>query len=413
MDDLNPPSDRFFDQFGAPREQSLPFPGRRAARSVASQGSGFFISSDGYVVTNNHVTEGSDTVEIWTDDQNRYTARVVAADTTSDLALLKVDGRNDFSYVKFADKVPRVGDWIFAVGNPFGLGGTVTAGIVSARERNIGAKYSEDLIQVDAPINKGNSGGPSFDLDGNVIGVISLILSPSGGSIGIGFAIPAEIVKSVVSQLKEKGAVTRGSISVQMQSVTPAIAEVLNLPQARGALVAEAGAGGPAMNAGIVSGDVITSFDGEMVKDNRDLARRIGGAAPGTSVALGIIRKGEAITVGVTLGGLPARAASTQEHRAQRPRSAEFGLRLAPKIDVSDSERRGVVVIGIDPGGLAADLGFEAGDVILEVSGSPVRTPDDVRKALSDARGASGHAVLVRVKSGEAVRFIAVPVEPV
>src|ERR1700730_443774 len=230
----SPPLDEFFRQFGGKP------PGPSPRRLIAAQGSGFFISADGYAVTNNHVVEGTQTAQILTDDQKSYTARVVGADPVSDLALLKVEGRSDFPYVELAPELPRVGDWVIAVGNPFGLGGTVTAGIVSARERNIGTSSYDSLIQIDASINKGDSGGPSFDLNGRVIGVNTMIYSPSGGSIGIAFAVPAETVRTVVPQLKEKGVVTRGWLGVQIQPVTPDIADSLGLKAPQGALVAEA-----------------------------------------------------------------------------------------------------------------------------------------------------------------------------
>src|SRR5437763_538119 len=241
---------------------------RGGERKVTAQGSGFFISPDGYAVTNNHVIEGSRTAEIHTVDKKTYTARVVGSDPLSDLALLKVDGRDDFTYVKLADELPRVGDWVLAIGNPFGLGGTVTAGIVSARERNIGATSSyENLLQIDAPINKGDSGGPAFDLNGRVIDVNTMIFSPSGGSIGIAFALPAETVRNVVPQLKEKGSVTRGWLGVQIQPVTPQIADALGMKQAQGALVAEAQADGPAADSGVAAGDVIISVNDTSIKN--------------------------------------------------------------------------------------------------------------------------------------------------
>ena len=211
---------------------------------------------------------------------------MIGTDPRSDLALIKVDGRSDFPFVKFAEGNPRIGDWVLAVGNPFGLGGTVTAGIVSARGRDIGNGPYDDFIQIDAPVNKGNSGGPTFDVDGNVIGVNTAIFSPSGGSVGIAFAIPADTVKKVVAQLKDKGTVTRGWIGVQIQSVTPEIADSLGLKSVQGALVAEPQSGGPAAKAGIEAGDVITAVNGAPLKDARELARQIGGLPPGTSVKL-------------------------------------------------------------------------------------------------------------------------------
>ena len=260
-------------------------------------------------MTNNHVVEKATTVEVTFDDGKTYAAKVIGTDPRTDLALIKVEGGN-FPFVKLADKSPRIGDWVLAVGNPFGLGGTVTAGIVSARGRDIGAGPYDDFIQIDAPVNKGNSGGPTFDVDGNVIGVNTAIFSPSGGSVGIAFAIPAETVKTVVAQLKDKGTVTRGWIGVQIQPVTTEIAESLGLKNDEGALVAEPQEDSPAAKAGIEAGDVIISVNGTRVKDARELSRRIGGMAPGANVKLGVIRKGAEKTVTLTLGELPAEQAA-------------------------------------------------------------------------------------------------------
>ena len=253
---------------------------------MTGQGSGFFISADGYAVTNNHVVDKASTVEVIADDGKTYTAKVIGTDPRTDIALIKVEGRGDFPYVQLAEKSPRIGDWVLAVGNPFGLGGTVTAGIVSARGRDIGAGPYDDFIQIDAPVNKGNSGGPTFDVDGNVIGVNTAIFSPSGGSVGIAFAIPAPTVKTVVGQLKENGKVTRGWIGVQIQPVTAEIADNLGLKTPHGALIAEPQANSPAAKAGIVAGDVITAVNGSPVKDARDLAKQIGNLAPGSSAKL-------------------------------------------------------------------------------------------------------------------------------
>src|SRR5580658_4744067 len=277
------PMERFFRRFGGP--DGMP-PGMRGGPRggrgmVTGQGSGFFISADGYAVTNNHVVDGADKVEVTTDDGKTYSAKVIGTDPRTDVALIKVEGGSNFPFAKLSDSKPRIGDWVLAVGNPFGLGGTVTAGIVSARGRDIGNGPYDDFIQIDAPVNKGNSGGPTFDVDGNVIGVNTAIFSPSGGSVGIAFAIPADTVKKVVSQLKDKGSVTRGWIGVQIQSITPEIADSLGLKSVQGALVADPQSGGPAAKAGIEAGDVITSVDGAPVKDARELARQIGGLPPG------------------------------------------------------------------------------------------------------------------------------------
>jgi serine protease Do len=264
------PFEKFFRQFGMPNMPNTP----NGHEVITGQGSGFFITSDGYAVTNNHVVESAENVQVTADDGKTYTAKVIGTDSRTDLALIKVDGDN-FPFVKLSDTAPRVGDWVLAVGNPFGLGGTVTAGIVSARGRDIGAGPYDDFIQIDAPVNKGNSGGPTFDVDGNVIGVNTAIYSPSGGSVGIAFAIPAETVKNVVAQLRDKGVVTRGWIGVQIQTVTPDIADSMGLKQASGALVSEPQKDSPAAKAGIQSGDVITAVNDTPIHDARELARTI------------------------------------------------------------------------------------------------------------------------------------------
>jgi serine protease Do len=416
----NSPMDRFFRRFGMPDgngnngnngnngqdEQRTPRGGGRNV--ITGQGSGFFISADGFAVTNNHVVDKATTVEITTDDGKSYTAKVIGTDPRTDLALIKVEGRSDFPYVKLADGNPRIGDWVLAVGNPFGLGGTVTAGIVSARGRDIGAGPYDDFIQIDAPVNKGNSGGPTFDVDGNVIGVNTAIFSPSGGSVGIAFAIPSETVKTVVAQLKDKGSVTRGWIGVQIQAVTPEIADSLGLKTEQGALVAEPQANSPAAKAGIEAGDVITSVNGKPVKDARDLARQIGGMPPGTSVKVDLLRGGKSQTVSLTLGELPAQREARAEtnDRSSGSDVPHLGLSLAPAAQNGGGE--GVVVTQVDPNGVAADQGFKTGDVILDIAGKKVGTPGEVRTAIQDAQKDGKHSVLMRVKSGDATKFVAV-----
>src|SRR3974390_1452475 len=291
------PFERFFKRFGAPGNP-------KGHEVVTGQGSGFFISRDGYAVTNNHVVQNTENVQVTTDDGKTYTAKVIGTDSRTDLALIKVEGDN-FPFVKLTDNSPRVGDWVLAVGNPFGLGGTVTAGIVSARGRDIGAGPYDDFIQIDAPVNKGNSGGPTFDVDGNVIGVNTAIFSPSGGSVGIAFAIPASTVNSVVAQLKDRGSVTRGWIGVQIQPVTAEIADSIGLKKAEGALVADPQANGPAAKAGIEAGDGITGVNRRVVGDARDLARQIGSMAPGATANLSVWRKGAEKSFSIVLGELP------------------------------------------------------------------------------------------------------------
>ena len=394
------PFERFFKRFGAPKNGEG---GRH--EFVTGQGSGFFITADGYAVTNNHVVQNAENVLVTADDGKTYSAKVIGTDQRTDLALIKVDG-SDFPYVKLADHTPRIGDWVLAVGNPFGLGGTVTAGIVSARGRDIGAGPYDDFIQIDAPVNKGNSGGPTFDVDGNVIGVNTAIFSPSGGSVGIAFDIPAETVKSVVAQLRDTGTVTRGWIGVQIQPVTPEIADSLGLKEATGALVSEPQANSPAAKAGIASGDVITALDGAPVRDARELSRKVGTMAPGTSVKLNLIHDGQEKTVTLTLGTLPNEKAANQQKQQEVPDSdvPKLGLTLAPgKAD------GGVVVTAVDPNGVAADHGFQVGDVILDISGKSVASPSDVRRQIADARKQGKHTLLFRVKSNAGTRFVALP----
>src|SRR5664280_1359976 len=417
MDNIPPGLQEFFRRFGMPDGQNGPGGmsphGRSGHNIIMGQGSGFFISPDGYAVTNNHVVEKAESVEVTTDDGKVHSAKVIGTDPRTDLALIKVDGA-PFPYVKLSDKAPRIGDWVLAVGNPFGLGGTVTAGIVSARGRDIGASAYDDFIQIDAPVNKGNSGGPTFDTEGNVIGVNTAIFSPSGGSVGIAFAIPADTVKSVISQLKEHGSVTRGWIGVQIQPVTQDIADSLGLKKAEGALVAEPQKDSPAVKAGIEAGDVITAVDGKPVKDARDLAKKIGALPPKASVKLAVLHKGSEKTVTLTLGEMPAvkeaRAEANVPSDSGAVDLAKLGLTLAPAARVAGSGSEGVVVTGVDSSGVAAERGFSTGDVILEVAGNSVSTPADVREVVASARTEGKRSVLVRVKTGDNTRFVALPV---
>jgi serine protease Do len=400
------PLDKFLRQFGF---QDMPNDLPRGLQRTA-EGSGFFISADGYAVTNNHVIANAKTVQVTMDDGRTLPAKVVGADERTDLALIKVDGR-DFPYVKFADREPRIGDWVIAVGNPFGLGGTVTAGIVSARGRDIGSGVYDDFIQIDAPVNKGNSGGPSFDVDGNVIGVNTAIFSPSGGSVGIGFDIPAETAKMVVAQLREHGQVTRGWMGVRIQTVTTDIADSLGMKKAEGAIVDEPQAGSPAAKAGIVAGDVITAVDGNEIKDSRALARKIASIPPGSSVKLVIMHNGSEKTVSLTLGQLPNERqaqAGGAERGMSESGTPRLGLTLAPASETGAGDR-GVAITAVDPNGPAAEHGVQTGDVILDVAGTAVSSPADVRKELAGLRKAGKHTVLMRMKSGDMTKFVALP----
>jgi serine protease Do len=399
------PFQRFFRQFG------LPNGAPQVQRNMMAEGSGFFISPDGYAVTNNHVVDHAKTVQVTTNDGRTLQAKVVGRDELTDLAVIKVEGHK-FPFVKLAEHPVRIGDWVVAVGNPYGLGGTVTAGIVSASGRDIGAGPYEDFIQIDAPINKGNSGGPTFDLNGNVIGVNTAIYSPSGGSVGIGFDIPASTAQLVVNQLMNKGHVTRGWMGVQVQPVTAAIADSLGLKNPEGAIVDEPQSGSPAAKAGIKAGDVITAVNGNQVKDSRDLARTIAGVAPGTSVKLAVMRDGQSHDMTLTLGELPAeRQARAQDQQEQQtPGSTpRLGLSLAPASEVDGAGNRGVAVTEVNPDGPAAQQGVQPGDVILDIGGKAVSNVGDVRKELGDINKAGKHSVLLRLKSGNTTRFVAIP----
>jgi serine protease Do len=327
--------------------------------------------------------------------------------------LIKVEGGSDFSFAKLSAGKARIGDWVLAVGNPFGLGGTVTAGIVSASGRDIGSGPYDDFIQIDAPVNKGNSGGPTFNMQGEVVGVNTAIYSPSGGSVGIAFSIPATTVKNVVAQLKDKGNVSRGWIGVQVQPVTQDIADGMGLKQAQGALVADPQKDGPAAKAGVEAGDVITAVNGEPVKDARELARVIGGLAPGSTVKLDVLQKGKSKVVSLTLGKLPNDKQAKADIEGDGKPSAQgtdvprLGLTLAPagKADGKD----GVVIAKVEPNSAAADRGVKKGDVILEVAGKSVAKPGDVSDALEAARADKKSSVLMRLRSGDASRYVAVP----
>src|ERR1700719_4450111 len=367
------PMERFFRRFGGP--DGLP-PGLRGGPRgghgvVTGQGSGFFISADGFAVTNNHVVDGADKVEVTTDDGKIYKAKVIGTDARTDLALIKVEGGSNFSFAKLSDGKPRIGDWVLAVGNPLRLGGTVTGGIVSARGRDIGNGPYDDFIQIDAPVNKGNSGGPALNTEGEVMGVNTAIYSPSGGSVGIAFSIPASTVKTVIAQLKDKGSVSRGWIGVQIQPVTADIADSLGLKNAEGALVADPQKDGPAAKAGVEAGDIITAVNGQSVKDARELARIIGGFAPGSNARLDVLHKGKGKVLSLTLGQLPNAQEAKADIEADGKGSTHgtdvprLGLTVAPAGKVDGAGKEGVVVMKVEPKSAAADRGLKQGDVIL------------------------------------------------
>ncbi len=369
-------------------------------------GSGFFISADGYVVTNNHVVEHAGTVQITMDDGRTLPAKVIGTDPKTDLALLKVTEGGNFPFVHLAKSEPRVGDWVVAIGNPFGLGGTVTAGIVSARGRDIGESQYDDFLQIDAPINKGNSGGPTFNLAGDVVGVNTAIYSPSGGSVGLGFAIPSDTVQSVIAQLEKDGKVIRGYLGVQIQPLTKELADGLGLSSDKGALVDRAENGTPAADAGLKAGDVITAVNGEAIANARDLSRKIAAFKPGTTIQLTYLRQGREQTSSVQLGSLPdEKTASAETHPESGP---QLGLRLAPATSIPGAGDEGVAVLNVDPSSAAAAKGIKEGDVILDVAGQTVSTPADVKADIERAQKEGKKALLLRVKDKDRTRFVAI-----
>jgi serine protease Do len=412
----NDQMERFFRQFGfgEPGEgRGMPQPKQRKQFGM-SQGSGFFISADGYIVTNNHVVDNGAEVDVVTDGGKTYTAKVIGTDAKTDLALLKVKDGGNFPYVELASQAPRVGDWVIAVGNPFGLGGSVTAGIVSARGRDIGSGPYDDFIQIDAPVNRGNSGGPTFDTTGRVIGVNTAIFSPSGGSVGIGFAIPADTVQRVVAELKDNGQVTRGWIGVQIQPVTAEIADSLGLKKAEGAIIADVTKNGPAAKAGLKSGDAITAVDGQAVSGPRELARLIAAIRPGSDAKLTVWRDGEEKDIAVPTGKLPAEkqqadATDQDTEKGGSTSLASLGVELAPASSVPGAGKSGVVVTDVDPSSAAADA-LRAGDVIIDVAGKAVNSVSDVEQNIASVKADGRKTVLMRVKNGDNLRFVALPV---
>jgi serine protease Do len=400
----------FFKQFrkGMPGAPAKPSP------SLA-QGSGFFISSDGFLVTNNHVVEDSDEITVTMEDGTKYPATMVGSDPRTDVALLKVktDGKT-LPFVEFTSKDPRVGDWVLAVGNPFGLGGTVTAGIISAHNRDIGSG-PYDYLQIDAAVNRGNSGGPSFDLDGKVVGMNTAIFSPSGGNVGIAFAVPAALVKEVVSKLQTSGTVDRGWLGVVIQNVSDDIADSIGLAEAKGAMITKVTEDGPAAKQDLKAGDVIVEVNGDKIDDSRDLARKIAELSPDTDVKLAIVRYGEKKQVDMKLGTFPSSkklAAIEQDKPDTGQEMKDLGLSLAPAAKFPGAGEEGVVITEVDPASDAAEKGLKPGDVILQVAGVDVSQPGDVaqgvKKAMAGAKAEKDTVkVLMQVKSGDQTRFVA------
>jgi serine protease Do len=411
------PFEEFFKEF---MEKNQP---KQQKRKATSLGSGYIIDPKGYVVTNNHVIQDADEITVILHDETRLPAKVVGRDAKTDIALLKVDpGSLTLPAVKFGDSdAIRVGDWVIAIGNPFGFGGTVTAGIISARGRDINAGPYDDFLQTDAPINRGNSGGPMFNLDGEVVGMATAIFSPSGGSVGIGFAIPANSVKPVIQQLIDHGEVRRGWLGVRIQQVNEEIAEALGLKEPTGALVASVIAGGPAEKAKIKEGDVILEFDGKPVNQMRRLPRAVADTEVGRSVPVKVWRDGKELMLKVEVGALKeeeAEKAEAPDGGNEKAKTGEaiddLGLTVAG-LDTALRERfslraetKGVVVTAIDPAGPASDQGMRAGDVIVEISQEEVTKPGDLAARVKAARDAGRKSVLLLVDGEGGMRFVAI-----
>ena len=413
------PFEEFFRQFGMPQGRMMPMPGPREREEPrsggVSLGSGFVMESDGYIITNNHVVDNAGKVTVRLTDNREFPAKVIGTDTQSDLALLKIDAGADLPTLPLGDSDrTRVGDDVIAVGNPFGLGGTVTRGIVSALGRDINAGPYVDFIQTDAAINRGNSGGPLLNLEGEVIGVNSAIFSPNGGSVGVGFAIPADTVETVVAQLRDHGAVERGWLGVSIQEVTPDLAAAMRLPDAKGALVSQVVPGGPSETV-LQPGDVIVAFDGTPIAESRDLPKAVAAQRPDAKATVTILRDGDRQDVTVALGRFDAEkvtpAALTRNDRQEAP-FEKLGATLAPLTDGARSElgvgpdAQGVVMTSLGRDSRAGDAGLQVGDVVTAVNGTPVRTTADVEKAMAEA---PANAVLLQIARGENRLFLGVP----
>ena len=419
------PLKRFFKEFGGPgsgegdkraeRGPKAHRDGKGPLRPTA-QGSGFFISEDGYIVTNNHVVDDGSAFTVVMNDGTELDAKLVGRDSRTDLAVLKVDVNRKFTYVQFADDSKiRVGDWVVAVGNPFGLGGTVTSGIISARGRDIGSGPYDDYLQIDAAVNRGNSGGPAFNLNGEVIGINTAIFSPSGGNVGIAFAIPASVAKDVIQDLMKDGKVERGWLGVQIQPVSKDIAESLGLSEASGALVVAPQAGSPGDKAGIKQGDIITALNGDTIKDARDLSRRIGALAPNTKVELSVWRSGKSQPISVTLGDLASddasKASPAQDNDGGSQSSSEkalssLGLTVAPSED-----GEGLAITDVDPDSDAAARGLKEGEKITSVNNQQVASAADVEKVLSQAKKDGRSKALFQIQTENGSRFIALDID--
>ena len=387
--------------------------------SAVALGSGFIIDAAGYVVTNNHLIQTASKIQVGLTDGRKLPARIVGRDEKTDLALLKVDATEPLPFVSWGDSEnARVGDWVVAIGNPFGLGGSVTVGVISARGRDIQSGPLDDYLQIDAPINQGNSGGPSFDRTGKVIGINTAIFSPSGGSVGIGFAVPSSEARPVIEALRERGRIDRGWLGVSLQSITKEIADSLGLDSEKGALIADVIANSPAAKAGLLQGDVIRTIDGRPVGETREVVRLVSDAGPDRSLALGIWRDRKEVSVTVKLGRAQeeqkqSREPSQPERRQPAtPSSSVLGLSLAPltreareRLKLSE-DTKGVLVTDVKAESVAAEAGLAPGDVVVKVGEKPVATPQDVTDAIQAA--SDRNSVLLLVARGGNQRFVGI-----
>jgi serine protease Do len=414
---LPPDFQRFFRQFGNGQggQGGMQFR-QQPQQEEHAQGSGFIIDPAGYIVTNNHVVDGATEVSVTLTDGSKYKAKVIGRDAKTDLALVKIDAGHALPYVAFGDSdTAHEGDWVIAVGNPYGLGGTVTAGIVSAHGRDIHSGPYDDFLQIDAAINPGNSGGPLFNQTGQVVGIDSAIYSPNGGSVGIGFAIPSNVAKTVVAQLRDHGEVARGWLGVSMQPLTPALAKAAGLPNSNGVMVDSVVDNSPAAHASMQQGDVITGFNGKPVTDARDLAMDVADTPSGSKAEMSVWRSGSSRTLSVTIGD---EAKQTKVASAATPAASvphPVGMSLQPLTDDAksqlnlDANASGVLVNSVTPGSHADESGIQPGDIIERVNGAKVTSPDQVVGAISDAEQQNRQAVSLLVMRDGQTSYLGLP----